>query len=102
MCETKQTTLWRKLVKLGMKEQPLVGQILSLAETTRCGALAATANFLAIDRGDIVYCAKELTRHMATPTTTDWEKVVRLVRYLKNRPKVRFVVVQISRNAMST
>ena len=88
MCETKQTTLWRKLVKLGMKEQPLVGQILSLAETTRCGALAATANFLAIDRGDIVYCAKELTRHMATPTTTDWEKVVRLVRYLKNRPKV--------------
>ena len=50
----------RKLGKLGMKEQALIGQILSPAETTRKTALAATANFLAIDRGDIVYCAKEL------------------------------------------
>ena len=79
----------RKLGKLGMKEQPLIGQILSPAETTRYRALAATANFLAIDRGDIVYCAKELTRHKATSTTADWEKVVRLERYLKNRPRVR-------------
>ena len=47
-----------KLVKLGMKEQPLIGQILNLVETTRYRALAATANFLAIDRGDIVYCVK--------------------------------------------
>ena len=37
-----------------------------------------------------MHCAKELTRHMATPTTADWEKVVRLWRYLKNRPRVRF------------
>ena len=78
----------RKLGKLGMKEQPLIGQILNPVETTRYRALA-TANFLAIDRGDIVYCAKELTRHMATPTTADWEKVVRLGRCLKNRPRVR-------------
>ena len=80
----------RKLGKLGMKEQPLTGQMLSPAETTWYRASAATANFLVIDRGDIVYCAKELTRHMATPTTTtDWEKVVRLVKYLKHRPRVR-------------
>ena len=78
----------RKLGKLGMKERPLVGQNWSLAETTGYRALAATANFLAVDRRDIVYCAKELTRHMATPTTTDWEKVVRLERYLKNKPRV--------------
>ena len=77
----------RKLGKLGMKEeQPMIGQILSPVETTRYGALAATANFLAIDRGDIVHCAKELTRHMATPTTADWEKVVRLGRYSKTDP----------------
>ena len=79
----------RKLGKLDMKEQPLIGQILSPAETTRKRALAATANLLAIDRGDIVCCAKELTRHMATPTTADCEKLVRLGRYLKNRPRVR-------------
>ena len=36
-----------------------------------------------------MYCAKELTRHMATPTTADWEKMVRLGRYLKNRPWVQ-------------
>ena len=36
-----------------------------------------------------MYCAKELTRHMATPTTTDLEEVVRLERYLKNRRRVR-------------
>ena len=79
----------RKLVKSGMKEQPLIGQILNRIETTRKMALAATANFLAIDRGDIVYCAKELTRNMATPTTGDWEKMVRLERYLKKRPRVQ-------------
>ena len=85
--KTDDTVEKRALGKLGMKEQPLIGQILSPAETTQYRALAATANFLAIDRGDIVYCAKEWTRHMATPTTADWEKVVRLVRYLKNRPR---------------
>ena len=79
----------RNLGKLDMKEQPLIGQILSPVETTRYRALSATANFLAIDRGDIVYCAKELTRHMATPETADWEKMVRLERYLKNRPRVQ-------------
>ena len=78
----------RGLGKLGMNEQPLIGQILSPAETTRYRALATTANFLAITIGDIVYCAKELTRHMETPTTADWEKVVRLERYLKNRPRL--------------
>ena len=79
-CDAKQTTLWRRqLGKLKMKDHPLIGIFLSPAETTRKRALAATANFLAIDRGDIVYCAIELRRHMATPTTEDWEKVVRLV-----------------------
>ena len=91
----------RKLGKLGMKEQPLVGQILNPVETTRYRALAATANFLAIDRGDIVYCAKELTRHMAKPTTADWEKMVRLGRYLKNRPGVQ-LWYKFSRNAVPT
>ena len=78
-----------KVGKVGMKEQPLIGQILSPAETIRYSALAATANFLAIDRGDIVHCAEEWTRHMAAATTADWEKVVRLERYLKNKHTVR-------------
>ena len=40
--------------------------------------MAATANFFATDRGDSVYCAEEFTRPMATPTTADWEEVVKL------------------------
>ena len=80
----------RMLGTLGMKDQPLVGQILSPADTTRKRALAPTANFLAIDRGDIVYCAKELTRQLATPTTTDLEEVVGLDRYLKKKTDARF------------
>ena len=78
-----------KIGKSGIKEQPLIGQILSPVETTWCRVLAATAKFLAIDRGDIVYCAKELTRHMARPTTADWEKMARFGRYLTNRPRVQ-------------
>ena len=87
----------KKLGKLGMKEQPLIGQILSPVETP----LGTEANFLAMDRGGIVYCAKELTRHMATPTTADWEEMVRLVRYLKKQTQGS-VVVEISRNAVPT
>ena len=36
-----------------------------------------------------MYCAKELIRHTATPTTADCENMVRLGRYLKNRSRVR-------------
>ena len=78
-----------KVGKFGREGTTIDRTDLEPAETTRYTALAATTNFIAIDRGDIVYCAKELTRHMATPTTTDWEQVVRLGRYLKNRPRIR-------------
>ena len=88
----------RKLGKLGMKEQPLVGQILSPAETTRKRALAATANFLAIDRGDIVYCAKELTRHRAKPTTGEDGEIGEVF----EEQTQGSIVVQISRNAVPT
>ena len=91
----------RNLGKMCMKGEPLVGQILIPVETTRYRALAATTNFLAIDRGDIVYCAKELTRHMAPPTTTDWEKMVRLGEVLEEKTQGS-VVVQISINAVPT
>ena len=62
--ETNQMTLEkRQFGKLGMKEQPLVGQILSPAETTRKRALAATANFHAIDREDMVLRKRIDTSH---------------------------------------
>ena len=96
----KQTTLWRRgnWRKLGTKEQPLIGQILSLVETTRYGALDATANFLATDRGYIMYCAKDLTRHMPTPTTADLREDGEIGEVFEEETQGS-VVVQISRNA---
>ena len=91
----------RKLGKSGVKEQPLIGQILSPVETTRYTALAATANFLAIDRGDIVHCAKELTRHMATPTTWRLGEDGGIGEAFEEQTQGS-VVVQIPRNAVPT
>ena len=82
-----------------MKEQPLVGQILSPAETTRYRAVAATANFLAIDKGDIVYCAEELTRHMAKPTTNRLGEGGEIGEVFEKQTQ-GLIVVQISRNAV--
>ena len=68
----------RKLGKLGMKEQPTDRTDFEPCRNPRYRALGETAKFLAMDRGDIVYCAKELTRHTATTTKVDWEKMVRM------------------------
>ncbi len=55
---------------------------------TKFRALAARANYLAIDRPDIQYAAKEVCRCMSKPTTRDWEKLKRLVRYLLGKPRL--------------
>ena len=88
----------RKLRKMCMKEQPLVGQILTPVETTRYRALAATTNFLAIDRGDIVYCAKELTRHMDNNRLGEDGEIGEVL----EEKTQGSVVIQISRNAVPT
>ncbi len=51
-------------------------------------ALAARANYLALDRPDIQYAVKELCRAMAKPTVGDRRKMKRLARYLVGRPRV--------------
>ncbi len=44
-------------------------------------------NYLAQDRPDIMFTAKELARWMATPTTLAWEMAKRCGRYLLGRPR---------------
>ena len=51
-------------------------------EATRYRAIAARANYLAADRPDTMYAAKELCRGMARPTTVMWHRLKRLGRYL--------------------
>ena len=43
---------------------------------------AARLNYLATDRPDIAYSAKEVCRAMAAPTVGAWKKLKRMVRYL--------------------
>ena len=74
--------------KLGQRAEKL-GEALDPRETTRFRALAARANFLAADHPDIIFAAQDLTRKMAEPTKEDWEKLVRLGRYLKTRPEFK-------------
>ena len=50
-------------------------------------ALVARANYLAQDRVDIAYSAKELCRKMSKPTAADWESLKRLGRYLIDKTR---------------
>ena len=56
-------------------------------EVTKFRAIAARANYLALDRSDIQYAAKEVCRQMAAPTVGGWKKLKRLGRYLIERPR---------------
>ena len=51
-------------------------------ETRKFRGHAARLNYLAADRSDIAFSAKEVCRGMAKPTKGDWKKLKRLVRYL--------------------
>ena len=57
------------------------------AEATRFRAVAARANYLAVDRPDVQYAVKEICRKMARPVHGDWQKFVRLGRYQKGAPR---------------
>ena len=61
---------------------------LSDREATNFRALAARANYLALDRPDIQFSVKEICRGMANPLRSDLLKLRRLARYLIGRPRV--------------
>ena len=50
-------------------------------------SLAATANFMALDRADIQYSVKEVARKACDPESGDWDKLKRLALYLKGCPR---------------
>ena len=53
------------------------GEILCASEATLFRALAARANYLALDRPECAYATKELCRFFATPTKTGVEQLKR-------------------------
>ena len=58
---------------------------LSDKHTSRYRAIAARCKYIAPDRPDIAYAAKECCRHMASPTTLAWQALVGIARYLAGR-----------------
>ena len=61
---------------------------LEVSKATRFRAIAARANYLAMDRIDMQYATKEICRGMATPTEKHWRMLKRLGRYLITKPRM--------------
>ena len=64
------------------------GHELNAEESTQYRALAARANYLAMDRPDCAYATKELCRHFSSPNKDSVEDLKRLVRYLVGAPRL--------------
>ena len=80
------------LLILGNYDNPHTGdKILTGSWATQFRALVARANYLALDRTDIMFAVKELCKHMCNPDQNDWESLKRLGRYLSERPRVATV-----------
>ena len=63
-------------------------RMLSASEASQYRAVAARANYLALDRLDIQYATKECCRGMAQPQVRHWSMLKRLARYLLGKPRV--------------
>ena len=50
--------------------------------------VAARCNYLALDRPDIVYAAKEASKIVSQPIGADWCKLERLAGYLQKFPRL--------------
>jgi hypothetical protein len=78
-------------------DEKLVGKEVSIYR-----GLSATANYLAQDRYDLQFGAKELCREMAVPTSKSMMKMKRAARYLVGVPKLTIEYIeQYPPNALS-
>ena len=62
--------------------------MLSDRQVTEYRDLTTRGNDLSLDRPDIIFAAKELSRDTAKPTTASWERSKRFARYLRTRPRL--------------
>ena len=83
----KNSRLGAKAVKQAEKLES-VGFELDGDEATKYRALAARANYLAMDRPELGYASKELCRDFAKPTKMSWDKLKRLVKFLVGQPRL--------------
>ena len=52
------------------------------AERKKFRSLAATLNFMSLDRSDVHYAAKEICTKMANPPQGSWKRLKKAARYL--------------------
>ena len=64
------------------------GTVLSDKEATSYRAPVARCNHLAPDRPDIAFSVKELAKAMSKPIVRDMQRLKRLARYLKGKPRL--------------
>ena len=76
----------REIVEDGGLEND--SDLLDIDEARRYRAVAATLNYLALDRSDINYATKEICRSMSKPRKSGWANVKRLARYLVAHPRL--------------
>ena len=72
----------KDVVNLRSKSKMLVGK-----EATEYRALAARLNYLALDRLDIQYVAKCVSKYMASPCEHDWWALKKVAKYFVGRPR---------------
>ena len=70
-----------------LKDSEMDDAELDARRATQYRQIAARANYLAMDRPDIMYAVKEICRCMSKPTGSAWAKLKRLGRYLIGRER---------------
>ena len=78
----------RNAATAGVDEPDTEDDPLSPDQFFQYRSLTARANYLAIDRPDILFATKELCRKMSNPTQQAWQRLIRLGRYLRGRPRL--------------
>ena len=72
-------------------------------EATMYRGIVARLNYLALDRPDIQYACKEVSRKMSSPREQDWTQVKRIGRYLIGAPRLtQSLCLQSNRNHFDT
>jgi hypothetical protein len=65
-----------------------VDKPLNAADASMYRSLAMRGQYLSLDRPDIAFATKELARTLQEPTNDSWQALERLVRYLRDHPRL--------------
>ena len=71
------TAVKREEIRQEEDEESLEG-----AEKTRFRSLAATLNYMSLDRSDVQYATKEVCTNKANPTRGSWKRLKKACKYL--------------------